>query len=45
MHIFLFMFVSINIFIFLCRKLSEKDKCDYIVSTDANHLQVKHCNA
>jgi len=27
---------------FLCRKLSEKDKCDYIVSTDANDLQVRH---
>ncbi|KAL5240151.1 hypothetical protein ACI65C_007561 [Semiaphis heraclei] len=23
-------------------KLSEKDKCDYIVSTDANHLQFKN---
>lgn len=37
MHVFIYGF-----FFFLCRKLSEKDKCDYIVSTDANDLQVRH---
>jgi len=34
----------IDVLIFLYRKLSEKDKCDYIVSTDANHLQVRQLN-